>query len=216
MDTRIDRALDGELSRDELSGDEVFELMQEEALIQRVLSSIPVQPVPDLSQAVLLRIGAEAPAAGIAKLAQRSSASSLLRWLWAPRPVALRFRPAYAFAAMLLIFALVLRDNSPRGEGAVAAEGAAPVLIQFRLDAPQAERVSLAGDFTDWQPEYELRQSHGGVWTIIVPLRPGMHEYAFIVDGERWISDPHAPAVGDGFGGVNSRMAVIAPDTETL
>jgi hypothetical protein len=39
-----------------------------------------------------------------------------------------------------------------------------------------------------------------------------VHDYAFIVDGERWIADPMAPAVADGFGGLNSRIAVLPPD----
>jgi hypothetical protein len=55
-----------------------------------------------------------------------------------------------------------------------------------------------------------------GVWTVVVPLEPGIHNYAFIVDGERWVPDPNAPAVDDGFGGMNSRLAVLAPTSHGL
>jgi len=86
------------------------------------------------------------------------------------------------------------------------------VLVQFRLDAPQASEVALAGEFTEWQPIYPLKRSEPGIWTVVVPLEPGIHDYAFIVDGERWLPDPMAPAVEDGFGGLNSRIAVLTPD----
>jgi 1,4-alpha-glucan branching enzyme len=86
------------------------------------------------------------------------------------------------------------------------------VLVQFRLDAPQASRVALAGNFTDWQPTYELTRTAGGVWTITIPLQQGVHRYAFVVDGGTWQPDPLAPSVADGFGGQNSQIAVLSPD----
>jgi hypothetical protein len=58
-----------------------------------------------------------------------------------------------------------------------------------------------------------MKRTAPGVWTIVVPLAPGVHDYSFIVDGEKWVPDPSAPAMADGFGGVNSRIAVIAPDS---
>lgn len=42
-----------------------------------------------------------------------------------------------------------------------------------------------------------------------MPLRPGVHDYAFRVDGEHWIIDPAAPRVADGFGGYNSQLSII-------
>jgi len=47
---------------------------------------------------------------------------------------------------------------------------------------------------------------------VVVPLSPGVHDYSFIVDGNRWTPDPTAPARADGFGGMNSRIAVLASD----
>ena len=99
---------------------------------------------------------------------------------------------------------------------ATSAQSASQVLIQFHLDAPAAQQVALAGDFTGWQPTYALTRSDNGSWTIVVPMSPGVHEYAFIIDGERWIADPMAPAVEDGFGGQNSKIAVLAADNRVL
>jgi 1,4-alpha-glucan branching enzyme len=83
--------------------------------------------------------------------------------------------------------------------------------VQFRLQAPGAARVALAGSFTGWKPEYELHESEPGTWTALVPLKPGVHDYTFVVDGHEWIPDPNAPQVADDFGGRNSRLFLPAP-----
>jgi hypothetical protein len=38
----------------------------------------------------------------------------------------------------------------------------------------------------------------------------------FVVDGQRWIADPYASQVDDGFGGVNSRISLVPPDAPRL
>ena len=79
---------------------------------------------------------------------------------------------------------------------AAAAEppdpGAHPV--QFVLVAPEAARVSLAGDFNDWDREATPLRSAGGhgVWSVVVSLPSGRYRYVFIVDGDRWIPDAAA------------------------
>ena len=62
--------------------------------------------------------------------------------------------------------------------------------VQFRLQAPQASDVRLAGTFTNWQPQYELHEAAPGLWTITLPLPLGVHDYVFIVDGQQWGSRP--------------------------
>lgn len=220
MDTRVERALDGELDREHLSRAEAAALASEEALIADVLSCIPEDPMPDLSKAVLSGIDMLEPRPETAPARVRDPVRSAFAWFW--RPVPLTVRPAYAFAAIVILAAgttwqaRIPTPPQPTTPMIAATQSAPQVFIQFRLDAPDAEQVSLAGDFTGWQPEYEMIRSGPGMWTIVVPLKPGVHEYAFIVDGERWTADPFAPAVQDGFGGVNSRVAVIAPDSRSL
>jgi 1,4-alpha-glucan branching enzyme len=49
-----------------------------------------------------------------------------------------------------------------------------------------------------------------GVWTIEVPLAPGRHRYAFVVEGGQWLPDPAAPrAAGDDFGTPSSVVTVV-------
>lgn len=210
MEGRIDQVMDGTLGCDQLTSEELAELKAREAAVKNVLLAIPEDPMPDLSARVLQSIEMAVPSH-----VHASPGGSALAWLWQPRSIAVR--PAYVFAAAaMLIIGLTLREPTPVPVATPRASAPAPVLIQFRLDAPDAQQVSLAGDFTGWQPEYQMLQTQSGVWTIVVPLQQGMHEYAFIVDGERWIPDPNAPVVQDGFGGQNSRVAVIAPDTRSL
>ena len=47
---------------------------------------------------------------------------------------------------------------------------------------------------------------------IIVPLNAGRYEYAFVVDGKRWIADPAASHVRDEFGGETSVLRLAGGD----
>jgi len=211
MNDRLQRVLDGELAPEALSEAERRDLSGIEALMDRVTRSVPVGSLPDLAGSVMTRIAdLPAPGAGGPIKAQRSPIH-WLGWLWNPRSVSFTWRPAYGVVGALAL--VVLLALAPAGMDPDAASVGPPqVLVQFRLDAPRAQGVRLAGDFTGWQQSYELTRSEPGVWTVVVPLEPGVHDYAFIVDDGRWIPDPLAPAVNDGFGGLNSRIAVLAPD----
>ena len=76
---------------------------------------------------------------------------------------------------------------------------------------PGARTVEVVGSFTDWRPgAIPLRDDdHDGVWKTEVVLPAGAHEYMFVVDGERWVSDPLAGRyVDDGFGRQNALIIV--------
>jgi hypothetical protein len=84
--------------------------------------------------------------------------------------------------------------------------------VRFVFHDPEARAVSVAGSFNDWSPAAApLARSDSGAWTVTLSLAPGQHEYAFVVDGRRWVADPAAPAVDDGFGRRNSVVAVSGP-----
>ena len=174
---------------------------------------LAARPAPDVRAAVMSRIANVEPLPlprppGVIK--------RLAQLVWAPRPMSIR--PAFALAAAAAVVLLLVMPNVRlRPEtGPVGNASAVPqVFVQFRLDA-SASRVQLAGSFTNWEPRYDLRQSAPGIWTITVPLTQGVHDYAFVVDGQRWIPDPYAPQIGDGFGGTNSRLALMSPSTPQL
>lgn len=133
---------------------------------------------------------------------------------WVPRWA---FLPLAAAAVALAIWTQPwqhLGTPSTGGESPIAAQqdGATREdgATRFRLEAPDAERVEVAGSFTDWRPTLELEDPDGdGVWTGSAPLEAGVHQYMFVVDGEQWVTDPNADRyVADGFGNRNAVVAV--------
>lgn len=81
--------------------------------------------------------------------------------------------------------------------------------VQFVLVAPAAHRVAVVGDFNDWNPAAAPLSPAGGVWSGQVDVPVGRHDYAFVVDGERWVRDPNAPqAPADEFGAGYSVLVV--------
>jgi hypothetical protein len=216
MNERIQQALDGEIDPIRLSTSERDELRQAELDLAAVVRAIPAASLPDLAPAVLARIRSDAPQQKrvVVVLADRARKSSFLQWLWNPRPVSFGVRPAYGLAATVLI-AVLIAGQTLRSER-LAAPSTPQVFTRFVVSIPDANTVALAGDFTGWKPTYTMTQSGPALWTVVVPLEPGVHTYAFVVDGQRWIADPMAPTVDDGFGGTNSRVAVLTPDTRGL
>ena len=142
------------------------------------------------------------------------------RWAQLARPRTIRVSPLAALAATLLIAVSVAgsmlygRDSraSTEARGAAPTHAGAP-LVQFGFVAPHAASVALVGDFNDWDPKATpLRAaSTGGVWSVEVPIQPGRHLYAFVVDGAVWRPDPVAPqATGEDYGEPNSALTVVA------
>jgi serine protease AprX len=74
-----------------------------------------------------------------------------------------------------------------------------------------AERVSLAGDFNNWDPTRTLFvKEASGIWRAeIEPLPPGRYRYKFVMNGERWMEDPsNGLQEPDNYGGLNSVLNV--------
>jgi hypothetical protein len=82
--------------------------------------------------------------------------------------------------------------------------------VPFVLTAANAVRISIVGDFNDWDPAATpLQRVDGQGWWVVVNLRPGRYRYSFVVDGTRWIADPSAPRAADNdFGTENSVVTI--------
>lgn len=214
MDKRLQAYLDGELERTALPVD-----LREEADLWDRLDDVSAELRREVAPPWLeTRIMATLPAQ-IAQPWWRRAGN----WLLQPqtvrvRPVSLSFAGAVAALAILLTGQPdQLNEVAPQTNGAahtVANTNNAVIYVQFAFANPNAKSVTIAGDFNDWDADTTpLRDTDGdGVWTGLIALRPGMHKYMFVVDGEQWVTDPEAERyVDDGFGMRNAVIAITPP-----
>ena len=221
MNHDLQRYLDGELPLEALSAADRAEAEQWTALLgesealkrvgapmwleTRVMASLPERP-------------------------SRAGVGAALDWLMNPRP--LRIRPisvALVGAAAALVLFLARPGSEPTAPvaggsttapvAAVSGGNSAIVYVQFVFANPAAKTVTVAGDFNSWDVgATPLTDTDGdGIWTGRVALRPGMHKYMFVVDGEEWITDPQADTyVDDGFGMRNAIVTVAQPNGRSI
>ncbi len=147
-------------------------------------------------------------------------------WLLQPRTFRVAPLPLLAMAASIL-FAVVTATSAiarqsarsvetefPAGPAVANAPAETVHIVRFQLAAPGARTVSLAGDFNGWSRDAIILRpgERKGVWTTTLRLKPGRHEYAFIVDGKRWVADPYATTRTDEFN-VQSSVVSIGETT---
>jgi hypothetical protein len=137
------------------------------------------------------------------------------------RPSAAPRAPRMALLAAGLVLcaagsaALLRTRAAPRvvaeSEAGSLREPAMATPVRFAFLAPDAHRVSLVGDFDGWSPAGRpmRRATDGRTWEIDVPLPPGRHAFAFLVDGVLHADPAAARAVDDDFG-VPSSVIVVA------
>lgn len=81
--------------------------------------------------------------------------------------------------------------------------------VDFKISAPKANWVGVAGDFNGWKPDgLTAKKDRGGVWKATAMVSPGTYEYKFVVDGS-WITDPSCARRSiNAFGSENSVLVV--------
>lgn len=157
----------------------------------------------------------------MAEVRRRAASPRHRTWRWFTAPSVPPWALLAAAAAVVLAF-VILRPASVGSPGAASplatAAGPESVYVRFILVAPNARQVALAGTFNGWDPAAAplVRAGAEGTWTVTVALPVGQHQYSFIVDGRRWVPDPAAPAVDDGFGRRNSVVSVSAAQGRVL
>lgn len=84
------------------------------------------------------------------------------------------------------------RPARPRMAMLVSPEVHPDRTVTFRLRAPQAKQVSVAGEIGSGKT---MTKDDRGVWSVTVgPLKPNIYDYAFTVDGLRML-DPSNPDI---------------------
>lgn len=196
----VKQLLDGERTPDELP----HELQAEVTEALRLLAAVDRREVK-FSPALESRV--------MAAVCSRATSPGRRVWRWLSAPSIPPWAVGALVAAGLVMFFVIPRGGDNGSESAVPAATIAPsdsAYVKFVLYAPAAHQVELAGTFNRWDPAATplARAGTEGVWTVTVALPVGQHQYAFVVDGQRWVADPAAPAVDDGFGRRNSIMNV--------
>lgn len=124
--------------------------------------------------------------------------------------VARRRRAWIGAGALAAGIALVLVTGRIRTSPDPVAPAIAAAPIEFTVRAPGSSRVSIVGDFNDWDPRANpLSTRAEGVWATTIPLGPGRYNYAFVVDGVAWVpGDADPRALGEEFGTPTSVVTV--------
>jgi anti-sigma factor RsiW len=125
---------------------------------------------------------------------------------------------AAGVAAVIAVSGIAIGSRLSRQAPSTASVGAAIArdtvqIVRFVFVDANAKQVELVGDFNEWaKGTTQLSRSAApGVWTVSVPLSPGRHEYAFIINGSRWVADPFAAKSSDDFGTESSVIRVETP-----
>lgn len=178
-------------------------------IAERVAAMYRATPEPDPALAercaLYVRSTAKRPATG------RGWGMPAKQWWWG----------AAAAAAVVMVIAKPWRPEIVRVADSTVADAVASAAtasgvittladhdVRFDLTLPKgAKQVAIVGDFNGWDAKATpmARREADGSWSARIPLAPGRHVYAFVVDGTRWIIDPLAPqAPDDGFGPTNA------------
>src|SRR5262245_19978822 len=154
-----------------------------------------------------------------ARLLARLAAEKRTGWRWWLAADAFRARPIWVAAAFVAVLAggawLGSRFMARTANDAVATvqSTADPTTapVTFVLRAPGATRVTVVGDFNNWDANATPMEHSGSgdMWVLSLRLPRGVHMYSFVLDGSEWRPDPSAPlAADDSFGGHNSVIVV--------
>jgi enterochelin esterase family protein len=126
-------------------------------------------------------------------------------------------QPASRFGATLLAVAILApatasaqRRTTPN-DNLKSIEVSDDHKVTFRIHAPRASQVSVAGDFGQGGP---MEKDDQGVWSRTVgPLTPDFYSYTFNVDGVRTV-DPRNPLIKPGLNSLDSMFLVPGEEAE--
>ena len=232
-DTVVRQFIDGDLSEDEVrealhriaDDPEARSLLQFELqMTQDLAASRSARPSSEFAANTVEKLGDRA---------ETETAESALRtrlrdwWQGVTRPlITIPVRPAHTLATIALVAAVAwlawppppsdqgsVASNQPEATTSVQTTTASTrpqaqmVWTRFVYTDDDADSVAVAGDFSQWKPiplsPHTVNDKT--VWTGLVPVSRGEHEYQFVIDGEKWVTDPLAPVKqDDGFGAKNA------------
>jgi len=147
-----------------------------------------------------------------AEVARRQATRPRRSWWLTGRVFVASPLTTLALAAGIAIVAAASTLIITRGPAMTASRPDTVEFVRFVLVDSTARTVSIVGDFNAWRPDKTplAAAPKPGVWSVSLPLSPGRHEYAFIVDGKRWVVDPASVPSSDEFG-TESSVLLVSP-----
>lgn len=112
------------------------------------------------------------------------------------------FRPVsvtvFSFIMIFAISSLLLIRKTPE-----------TVVVKFMVQVQDAREVALVGDFNGWDENATKLKRENGKWIVELKLKPERYQYMFLVNGEKWMTDPGSKEyVNDGYGNKNSVLDI--------
>jgi len=190
---------------------------EQDPVLHRAIESL--RELPDVDPAAIERAVAAAAAA-------RATPSDDLPLLAPPRR-AVRPWMIGAVAAAAIVVGFVLRgamtrppeSNAPATStpakalqpvASTAEQKSLPIMEQFVFNSRTAHRVSVVGDFNGWNPTAApmIRSADGDLWSTTIPILPGRHLFAFMVD-DSIVLDSRSPKVLDPDLGTEGSVIIV-------
>jgi 1,4-alpha-glucan branching enzyme len=81
--------------------------------------------------------------------------------------------------------------------------------VTFSLKAARAKRVSLLGDFNNWDAgATPMKRDKDGIWKSTLILSAGRYEFKFLLDGKWREASKAEPSVPNAFGTLNNVLVI--------
>lgn len=196
---------------------------EDAARVERIAAALraPVQLDPSFEERLMDKVRMEGPALYPVRTAAHVS--------WWRTERAFRLAPltglalAAGISAVIALSGVAIGSRISSRSSSASRTALSPVsrdtvrLVRFVFVDPRASSVHLVGDFNAWTKGATRLDPSGapGVWAVSVELSPGRHEYAFIINGSRWVADPLAVRSSDDFGTESSVIRVGASPEST-
>jgi hypothetical protein len=127
------------------------------------------------------------------------------------RPAKPDVRPAVVSAAASASRPAVTESATTVLQQVADVAGAKPLLQQFVFANAKASRVSVVGDFNQWNATSApmTRSADGALWSVLIPILPGRHVYAFMVDDSVLTLDPARATARDPDLGTDASVVMV-------
>jgi Carbohydrate-binding module 48 (Isoamylase N-terminal domain) len=188
---------------------------EHDPLVHRAIDEL--RRLPPLDQAAVRRIAGAAAAARLAPPADLGADVRRPRSRWwltigvAAAAAVVGFVVRGVIATDRVTPSAATRAATPVRTVATTAADVVPVQRQFVLENMTARRVSVVGDFNNWNPNATpmTRSPDGGLWSAIVPIVPGRHVYGFMVNDSVFTLDPRSPKARDPDLGTDASVLMV-------